>query len=388
MSLHCLFNYGGEKAGNYACQSKDRKGEYINMKDKILVINPGSTSTKIAVFKNHSKIVEESVQHSKKQLSRFRKISDQYEFRTKAVEELLKVQGVLMNELICISARGGLLRPLPKGGTYFVNEQMCEELVNAKHEHACNLGALIAFQIGNRLGIPAFIVDPVIVDEMSDLAKLSGYEGVRRKAMWHPLNQKAIARQVAGLFGKTYQEINCIVAHLGGGITVGAHFKGRTIDVNNGLDGDGPYSPERTGGLPNEALLGMVYDEGLSQDEIMKRLVGEGGCVSYLHTNDARDIEQMIVSGNKRAELIFEGMAYQISKEIGAMSTVLSGEVDAIALTGGLAYSSRLTAWIRERVSFIAPVFLFPGEGEMEALNEGARRVMDGLEEAILWEEN
>lgn len=358
------------------------------MKDKILVINPGSTSTKVAVFKNHTRIIEENILHSKEQLSLFPKIADQYEYRTGAVEKLLEMQGCPMEELLCISARGGLLRPLTKGGTYLVNEQMCRELMHAKHEHACNLGALMALRIGKKLGIPAYIVDPVIIDEMSDLAKLSGYEGVRRKAMWHPLNQKAIARKAAALFGKTYQEINCIVAHLGGGITVGAHQKGRTIDVNNGLDGDGPYSPERTGGLPNEALLNMVFDEGLTRDAVMKRLTGEGGCVSYLHTNDAREIEQMIESGDKKAELIFEGMAYQISKEISAMAAVMKGNVDAIALTGGLAYSSRLTSWIRERVSFIAPVYLFPGEGEMEALNEGAKRVMDHLEEAILWQEN
>lgn len=359
--------------------------EENEMKDKILVINPGSTSTKVAVFKKFNKMIEESIVHSKEELAPFKRIADQYQFRLRAVWEMLEGQEFSLDDLMCISARGGLLKPLPKGGTYLVNDKMCEDLIAAEHEHACNLGALIAREIGRKLDIPAFIVDPVIIDEMSELAKLSGCAGIRRKAMWHPLNQKAIARKVAALSGKKYEEINCIVAHMGGGITVGAHEKGLTIDVNNGLDGDGPYSPERSGSLPNEALLRMVFDEGLSREQIMKRMVGGGGCVSYLHTNDARKIEERIDEGDQEAKLIFEGMAYQISKEIGAMATVLSGHVDAIALTGGLAYSPRLTAWIMHRVSFIAPVYLFPGEGEMEALNEGAKRVMDGTEQPIIY---
>lgn len=355
------------------------------MKDKILVINPGSTSTKIAVFRNQNKIFEESILHSREELSRYHKISEQYELRKTAVEKLLDEQGCPVDELLCISARGGLLKPLPKGGTYLVTEKMCSDLIHAEQEHACNLGALIARGIGRSAGIPSYIVDPVIIDEMSPLAKLSGYEGIERKAMWHPLNQKAAARKLAALLGRTYSEINCIVAHMGGGITVGAHQCGLAIDVNNGLDGDGPYSPERTGGLPNESILRMVFDEGMDKNTVMSRLVGQGGCVSYLQTNDAREIECMIENGNKKAELIFEGMAYQVSKEIGSMAAVLKGRVDAVVLTGGLAHSSRFTSWIKERVSFIAPVYLFPGEGEMEALYAGAKRVMNGLEKPLVY---
>lgn len=355
------------------------------MKDKILIINPGSTSTKLAVFKAQNKILEGNIQHTREELVRCGRISEQYQFRIDAVEKFLNEQQCPMDELMCISARGGLLKPLP-GGTYLVNDKMCADLIHAKHEHAVNLGALIARKIGRELGIPAYIVDPVVVDEMSPLATLSGYEGVRRKALWHPLNQKATARKVVALFGKEYKEINCIVAHMGGGITVGAHEKGLTIDVNNGLDGDGPFSPERTGSLPNEAWICMIFDEGLSKEQVMKRMVGQGGCVSYLHTNSAIEIEAMIEKGDEKAKFIFEGMAYQISKEIGSMAAVLKGNIDAIVLTGGLAYSARLTNWIKERVSFIAPVYLLPGEGEMEALNDGARRVMDKKETVIIYE--
>lgn len=356
------------------------------MKDKILVINPGSTSTKIAVFRKNCKVMEGNILHSKEELSKYNRIADQYEMRLNEIRNLLKKENISEEEFQCISARGGLLKPLSKGGTYVVNEKMCEDLRAAEHEHACNLGALIAGEMAGELNIQAFIVDPVIIDEMSELAKLSGYAGCRRKAMWHPLNQKAIARKAAALLGKEYSEISCIVAHMGGGITVGVHDHGKTIDVNNGLDGEGPYSPERSGTLPNEALLKMIFDEKKSRDEVMKCMVGGGGCTSYLHTNDARMIEQMIKNGDEKACLIYKGMAYQISKEIGALSTVLNGKIDAIVLTGGLAYSRMLTDWIRERVSFIAPVYLFPGEGEMEALNEGAYRVMNGTEDAIAYE--
>lgn len=352
-------------------------------KSMILVINPGSTSTKIAVFKNKNKILEESIKHSEIDLSTYQRVADQFEFRRDIVKQVLWEQKIDLNELQAIAARGGLLKPMP-GGTYLVTEAMCEELLNAANEHASNLGALIGYNLAKELGIPAYIVDPVVVDEMTPLAKLSGLKGYDRRSIWHPLNQKAVARKLASLLGKEYQEINCIIAHLGGGVTVGAHQNGKTVDVNNGLMGEGPYSPERTGGLPNEVLLKMVFEEGKSRSEIEKSLVGQGGCVSYLNTNDARVAEQMAETDGK-ARLIYEGMAYQISKEIASLAAVFHGQVDAIALTGGMAYSRMLTSWIKERVSFIAPVYLFPGEEEMEALCDGVERVLAGKEEARIY---
>lgn len=354
-------------------------------KDKILVINPGSTSTKLAVFQGNNKIIEESLSHSTADLAPYQRVADQFDFRYQAVMEFLAEKQVALNELLCISARGGLLKPI-SGGTYQVNEGMCMDIRTSGREHASNLGALIAKAIGDQLGIPAFIVDPVVVDEMDDLARLSGLAGYGRRAIWHPLNQKATVRKAAVLLGKTYAEVTCIAVHMGGGVTVGLHKKGRAVDVNNGLDGDGAYSPERCGGLPTGVILDLVFEEQLNRAQVMKRLAGQGGCVSYLGTNDARVIEKMVMDGDAQAELVYRGMAYQISKEIGALAAAAAGQVDAILLTGGMAYSRLFTSWIRERVEFIAPVYLFPGEGEMEALKDGAKRVMDGTETAKIYE--
>lgn len=354
-------------------------------KDKILVINPGSTSTKLAVFQGNNKIIEESLNHSPEELAPYQRVADQFDFRYQAVLQFLADKQVALSDVLCISARGGLLKPI-EGGTYQVNECMCEDIRTAKREHASNLGALIAKAIGDQERIPAFIVDPVVVDEMDKLARLSGLEGYERKAIWHPLNQKATVRKAASLLGKDYADVTCIVVHMGGGVTVGLHKKGRAVDVNNGLDGDGPFSPERCGGLPTGVVLDLVFEEKLDRGQVMKRLAGQGGCVSYLGTNDARVIEKRACEGDRKAELIYQGMAYQISKEIGALAAAAAGQVDGILLTGGMAYSRLFTDWIKERVSFIAPVYLFPGEGEMEALKDGAKRVMDGAEPAKIYE--
>ncbi len=353
-------------------------------KNKILVINPGSTSTKIAVFMNGNKILEENIKHNEEELAPFARVADQFQFRLDLILRVLEEQHIALAELAAIAARGGLLKPIP-GGTYLVNEAMCEDLRTTKNEHASNLGAMIAFELGKTLDICGYIVDPVVVDEMEPLAKLSGLKGYDRRALWHPLNQKAVARKMGKILGREYSELNCIVAHLGGGVTVAAHRKGRAIDVNNGLIGDGPFSPERAGGLPVEVLLTLACDENKSRKEIEKSLVGKGGLVSYLKTNDARVAEKMAQEDDE-ARLVFEGMAYQISKEIAALAAVLCGDVDAIVLTGGMAYSKMLTGWIKERVAFIAPVYLFPGEEEMEALSDGVVRVLDGKEKALIYE--
>ncbi|MBZ4653712.1 MAG: Butyrate kinase [Peptococcaceae bacterium] len=346
---------------------------------KILAINPGSTSTKIAVFVNENLVFEKTLRHSTEELEKFPQVADQFLFRMEVITSSLEEAQIPLSSLQAVVGRGGLLKPI-SGGTYLVNEAMCHDLKHAQKEHASNLGALIAREIGERFGIPAFIVDPVVVDEMEPLARVSGMKGVERKSLFHALNQKAIARKAAAALNKKYEESHLIIAHLGGGISVGAHQKGRVIDVNNALDGDGPFSPERSGGVPVGSIVEMCFAQGLSRNEVYKCIVGRGGLVGYLGTNDARVVEEMIRQGNEEARLVYEAMAYQVAKEIGSCAAVLKGKVEAIALTGGLAYSQMLTNWIKERVEFIAPVMIFPGEGEMEALAEGALRVLRGIE--------
>ncbi|MDK2824521.1 MAG: butyrate kinase [Clostridia bacterium] len=348
---------------------------------RILVINPGSTSTKIAVFENDKAIFETTLRHSNEELEQYKKIADQFEFRKNLIVNILKEKGISVESLSCVVGRGGLLKPIA-GGTYLVNTKMREDLKNAVKEHASNLGALIAWEIADSIKVPAFIVDPVVVDEMEPIARISGMPELERKSIFHALNQKAVARRAAQELGKTYEDCNLIVAHMGGGISVGAHRKGRVIDVNNALDGDGPFSPERAGGVPVGNLVKLCFSGNKTQEEIYKGIVGKGGLVAYLETNDAREVETMIREGHKEAKLVYEAMAYQISKEIGSCATVLKGNIDAIVITGGIAYSKMFTQWIKERVEFLAPVIIYPGEGEMEALALGGLRVLKGEEPA------
>ncbi|ATW24294.1 butyrate kinase [Candidatus Formimonas warabiya] len=348
---------------------------------KILAINPGSTSTKVAVSLDKEIIKEKSIPHSPREISSFKSILEQCPFRKRLILGFFDESNISLDSLNGIVARGGFLKPV-LCGTYRVNEIMCHDLRNSSKEHASNLGALIAKDLADSRGIPAFIVDPIAVDEMTDMAKISGLQGVERKSLFHALNQKAVARKIAEKHRRQYEELNLIVAHLGGGITVGAHQKGRVIDVNNGVDGDGPFSPERTGGLPVESIVEMCFESGLSKKEVYQKIKGRGGLVSYLETNDARVVEALIKQGNRKAFFIFEAMAYQIAKEIGGCAAVLKGKVDFIVLTGGLAYSKLLVDWIRERINFIAPVEVSPGENELEALTDGAYRVLNGLEKA------
>lgn len=354
--------------------------------ERILVVNPGSTSTKIAVFQDEKEIFNETIRHSADEIKQYKKIIDQHEFRTKLILDTIKNNGILLEEISAIGARGGLLHPL-ESGTYLVNDDMVNDLSSARYgEHASNLGAIIAHTFSTQIGKPAFIVDPVIVDEMNEIAKISGFKGIRRVSIWHALNQKFVARQAAKELGKTYKDANLIVVHLGGGTSIAAHSSGRAIDVNNALNGDGPFSPERAGGLPVIGLVNLCYSKKYTYEEMKKNLAGKGGLVSHLDTNSAIEVEQRVKDGDKHAKLVYEAMAYQIAKTIGEMATVLSGKVDAIIFTGGVARSDMLINWIKERVSFIAPVKVYPGEDELNAIAHGVLRVLRKEEEAKLYE--
>ena len=353
---------------------------------KILVINPGSTSTKIAVFDDESPVLEKTIRHSSEELKDFKNIIEQYDFRVKVIENVLKENGFKLEDFDAFVGRGGLLHPI-ESGTYRVNEAMLEDLKECKYgEHASNLGAIIAYNLATKVNKPAYIVDPVVVDEMEPLARYSGLKGIERKSIWHALNQKAVARRAAKDLHKKYDEVNLIVVHLGGGISVAAHKKGRTVDVNNALNGDGPFAPERAGGLPTISLVDLCMSGKYTYEEMKKLLAGKGGLVSHLGTNNAIEVEERIEKGDEYAKLVYEAMAYQVAKTVGEMAAVLKGEVDAIILTGGLARSKMLTDWIKERTSFIAPVLLYPGEDEMRALAEGALRVLKGEEKEKIYE--
>ncbi|KAB2493664.1 butyrate kinase [Priestia endophytica] len=349
---------------------------------RILVINPGSTSTKIGVFHNEVPLFEETIRHNQEELAPFETINDQYDFRKQKIVELLHREGINLSKIDAVCARGGLLRPI-EGGTYTVNEAMLEDLkVGYAGQHASNLGGIIAHHIAQSLNIKAYIVDPVVVDELSDLARVSGLPGIERTSIFHALNQKAVARRYAKTVHKKYEDLNLIIAHMGGGITVGAHNHGKVVDVNNGLHGDGPFSPERAGTVPAGDLVRICFSGEYYREEVMKMLIGQGGLYGHLGTNDAVKVTEMIRQGNEKARLIFEAMSYGVAKEIGSASTVLKGKVDAILLTGGLAYGKELVADITERISWIADVSVYPGENELQALTEGALRVLRGEERA------
>ena len=336
----------------------------------VLAINPGSTSTKIAVFDiNNNKLFQKNLKHSTEELMPFATITDQYEFRKNIILKELKEAGIDTSNIKVVVGRGGLVKPIPSG-MYEVNDVMKADLkVGVLGQHASNLGGLIADDIAKSIGsAKAFIADPVVVDELQDLARISGHPEIERISIFHALNQKAIAKSHAKAQGKDYKSLNLIVVHLGGGISVGAHRKGMVIDVNQALDGEGPFSPERSGTLPVGALAKLCFSGKYSLNEVKKMITGKGGLVAYLGTNDAQEVENMVKDGDQKATLIYKAMAYQISKEIGSAAAVLKGQVDGILLTGGIAYDKGFVEWIREHVSFIAPVFVYPGEDEMQAL--------------------
>lgn len=352
---------------------------------RILVINPGSTSTKIGVFNNEVCIFEKVIYHQSEELSKFNQIIDQYQFRKTLVLDHLDYEGMNITKLNAVCARGGLVHPI-EGGTYLINQPMLEDLSSGYYgNHASNLGAMIAHEIAAGLHIPAYIVDPVVVDELADIARYSGIPDIPRRSIFHALNQKAAARKAADELKRAYDTLNLIVVHMGGGITIGIHAGGKVIDVNNGLHGDGPFSPERAGSVPIGDLVALCFSGEYYMDEIMKKLVGNGGLMAYLNTNDAREVEARIDRGDETAEKVYEAMAYQIAKEIGSISTVCSGHIDAIVLTGGLAYGKSLVDMIAKRVNWIADIIIYPGENELQALTEGALRVLRHEEEPKIY---
>ncbi len=354
----------------------------MNMSYKLLIINPGSTSTKIAVYEDENPILIETIRHSSEEINKYPSIFSQLGFRKEIIINVLDSKGIKIGDLDAIVGRGGLLKPMISG-TYSVNEIMLQDLkIGYQGQHASNLGGLLAKEISGAYNLPSFIVDPVVVDELDEVARVSGLPELSRNSIFHALNQKAVAKRYAKEMGKSYEDLNIIVAHLGGGVSVGAHHKGRIIDVNTALDGDGPFSPERAGALPTGDLVRLCFSGKYTEGEILKMLCGKGGFVAYLGTNDAREVEAAAKEGKKEAALVFEAFCYQIGKAIGECAAVLKGKVDAIILTGGIAYGKTVTDKISERTAWIAPIVVYPGEDEMLALAQGGLRVLKGEEEA------
>ncbi|MBN2891929.1 MAG: butyrate kinase [Bacteroidales bacterium] len=348
-------------------------------KYKILTINPGSTSTKIGIFDNEDKIYETTIRHSVSHLEKFGGIWEQYNFRKNEIIRVLETENYDISKLDAVVGRGGLLKPIPNG-TYSVDEDMIQDArIGIIGQHASNLGCVIAYSIAWEYGIPSYIVDPPSVDDLEELARISGNALIERGSLFHALNIFATARNFAKDTKKDFKKLNLIVAHLGGGISVAALQNGRAINSNNGLQ-EGPFSPERSGSLPPLKIIEMAFSGKYTEAEMKKMIVGKGGLVSYFGTNKAHEVENMIDAGSKKHKLVFEAMGYQISEAIGARSTNLKGQVDGIILTGGLANSGMLTDWIKERVQHISDVFVYPGELELEALAAGALRALKGEE--------
>ncbi|MFO7613103.1 MAG: butyrate kinase [Bacteroidales bacterium] len=345
----------------------------------IIAINPGSTSTKIAVYRNKECIFEENIKHSTEELAPFEKITDQFEFRKRAIMQRLNGTKIDPEKVKVIMGRGGLVRPI-ESGVYRINDKMKHDLVNSPvGEHASNLGAFIADDLAKEFpNAAAYITDPVVVDEMEPVAKVAGHPLFTRRSVFHALNQKATARRHATAVGKKYEELNLIVVHLGGGISIGAHRNGRVTDVNHAIGGEGPFSPERTGSVPVIDAVRMAYSGKYSEKEFTRMLIGQGGLAAHLGTNNAYEVEQRVKNGDEQATLIYEAMAYQVSKFIGMMAVPLKGKVDGVLVTGGIAYDRWFVEKLREYAGWVAPFFIYPGENEMEALAMNAWRAIHG----------
>ena len=348
---------------------------------KSLIINPGSTSTKLGIFEDETLISEETLRHTTEEIAQFEKIVDQVDFRKEMILNFLQEKGEDLASFNVIVGRGGLLKPIPSG-TYAVTDKLIEDLkIGVGGEHASNLGGILAKALADQVGVPSYIVDPVVVDELEPVARISGVPELPRVSIFHALNQKAVAKRYAKEVGKAYENLNLIVVHMGGGVSVGAHTGGRIVDVFNALSGEGAFSPERAGGVAPAALVEMCFSGKYTKDEIKKKLIGNGGYNALVGTNNAQEVYKRSLT-DPDVKLVFDAFIYQVSKDIGAMSTVLKGKVDQIILTGGIAYGEQVTADIKERVGFIAPVTIYPGEDELLALAQGALRVMNGEEEA------
>lgn len=350
---------------------------------KSLIINPGSTSTKIGVFEDETLLFEETLRHSTEEIAQYASIVDQKDFRKQIILDLLKEKDFDIRSLQVIVGRGGMLKPIP-GGTYAVSDDLLHDLkIGKQGQHASNLGGILAREIGDEIGVPSYIVDPVVVDELMPIARYSGVPELPRTSVFHALNQKAVAKRYAKEKGVPYESLNLIVVHMGGGVSVGAHEKGRVIDVFNALDGDGAFSPERAGAVPSGALIRMCFSGEYTEKEVYKKIVGGGGFNAYLGTNDMRDVAKMIDEGDTHADEVREAFILQVCKNIGSMSCVLKGKVDAIIVTGGIAYNKAVVDKMEERAGFIAPFTVYPGEDELLALAQGALRVLNGEEKAM-----
>ena len=348
---------------------------------RILSINPGSTSTKVGVFEDEKLIFSDTVRHTKEELDKFACITDQADMRLALITKMLSDNGIDINSMDAYVGRGGIIAPL-ESGVYSVNDKMVDDIYHTKaSKHASCLGGLFARKLGDKNGKPSFVVDPVVVDERCKYARLSGIKGKERNCVFHALNQKAVARRYAKEQGKKYEDVRVVVSHMGGGITIGAHENGKIIDVNDGFNGEGPFTPERCGGMQVDTIINMCFSGEYKKEDMLAYVNKKGGVSDLLNTNDMREVEQRAADGDEEAKLVFETMAYNISKEIGAMAAALSYKVDSVILTGGLAYSKTFTKLISDRVSFIAPITVYPGEDELKALCDGALRVLRGEED-------
>ncbi len=343
---------------------------------RIFVINPGSTSTKIAVYEDDKPVWMTGAHHPVSELAKFAHISDQYEYRKDFIMKRLEEAGI-ERKFDAVIGRGGLLHPLT-GGVYAVNEKMKDDLIHAEREHACNLGALIAAEIAGECGCPAYIADPVVVDEMRPEARYTGFPGIERKSIFHALNQKAVARQYASSIGKKYEELRLIVAHIGGGISVGAHVYGRVVDVNNALDGEGPFSPERAGTVPSGQLVDVCFSGQYTKKQVKQMISGKGGLAELLGETDMITIDRKAEDGEEPYKSVIDAMMYTIAKQIGAMYVAMTGKVDAIILTGGIAHSDYCMDILRKQIDYLGEVVICPGENEMGSLAYNALGVLRG----------
>lgn len=349
---------------------------------KSLIINPGSTSTKIGVFEDETLLFEETLRHSTEEIGKFDSIVDQKDFRRKIITDLLESKNFDLKSLDVVVGRGGMLKPIP-GGTYAVTDALLEDLkAGVQGQHASNLGGILAREIADSIGVPSYIVDPTVVDELQPVARYSGVPELPRVSIFHALNQKAVAKRYAKEAGKPYWSLRLIVVHMGGGVSVGAHENGKVIDVFNALDGDGAFSPERAGAVPSGALVKMCFSGKYTEKEVYSKIVGKGGFNAYLNTNDMREVSKMANEGNEKAAEAKQAFIYQVAKDIGSMACVLNGKVDQIIVTGGIAYGADVVAALKERAEWIAPFTVYPGEDELLALAQGALRVLKGEEEA------
>ena len=352
---------------------------------KSLIINPGSTSTKIGVFEDETLLFEETLRHSTEEIAKYASIVDQKDFRKDIIINLLKEKNFDINSLDMVVGRGGMLKPIP-GGTYAVSDELLEDLkVGVQGQHASNLGGILAREIGDSIGVPSYIVDPVVVDELEPISRYSGVPELPRISVFHALNQKAVAKRYAKENGKSYDALNLIVVHMGGGVSVGAHKQGKVIDIFNALDGDGAFSPERAGGVPSGALIRMCFSGKYTEKEVYKTIVGGGGFNAYCGTNDMSDVSTMVPEGDAKAAEVRDAFIMQVAKDIGSMACVLNGKIDQIIVTGGIAYDKTVVAGLKERAEWIAPFTVYPGEDELLALVQGGLRVLNGEEKAMVY---